>query len=133
LLRAYRRRDARRSDRRDRPAPEHYRDPWPCLYDPPQFPHDPGQWPDALRRAWRLWCEAWDDVAADLELESAALLWQCYHAMTAAGVTFDPRFVRAFERWQHRAQREFEGDRDDDPDEDISCDAFYGISPAEMK
>ena len=125
ILRAYRRRDARRSDRRDRTATTvHAGEPWPVLYDPPSFPYLPGHWPDALRRAWQLWIEAWDDVAADMELESAGLLWQCYNAMTAAGVIFDPRFVLAFESWRHRAELEFEGDRDDDPDEDVSVEDY---------
>lgn len=104
LLRAFRRRDARRGDSRIAKAPPaHIADPWPCDYDPPTFPFAAGKWPEAMRRVWALWTEAWDEVSEGMEFESAALLWRCYDTMRAAGVEFDPAFVRSFAAWRERA------------------------------
>ncbi|MEM6852830.1 MAG: hypothetical protein AAF593_00290 [Planctomycetota bacterium] len=115
------RRAVRRGDRQGRPRVYHPPEPWPCDFDPPAFPYPPGQWPEALRRAWRLWAEAWDDTAAGMELESAGLLWAAYDLMRTAGVEFDPRFSEAFEAWRERAA----GTEDEPPDPD---DDDYGTT-----
>lgn len=111
-LRELRHRDAKLGDKRDRPAPRHHVDPWPCNFDPPAFPHPPGRWPDSLRRAWALWVSLWDDFAEDLIDESAGPLWGLYDALRRYGVAFDPRFAEAFTAWREAAAR-FDDDAHD--------------------
>jgi len=119
LLREYRRRDAARGSRRDIPAPPASTPkPWPIDFDPPSFPAKPGRWPESLRRAWRLWSEAWGCLAEDMEVESAAALWGLYDALARYGVRFDPRFTEAFAAWRRAAERRLGVSSEDDTDED---------------
>lgn len=114
ILNAYRRRDARRTQNRSKPAPlAHYPFPWPVNYDPPSCPFKPGKWPEKLRQVWELWREVWDDIAEDMLFESVGELWSCFDLMTREGMKFDPRFVRDFNHLRESLTREHLQERDD--------------------
>ncbi|MEM9414803.1 MAG: hypothetical protein AAGA29_04910 [Planctomycetota bacterium] len=98
--------------------------PWPSFYDPPTFPHEPGQHPEALRVQWRAWMQAWEAIAdplfgAEPDHEAVGEIFARLAHLIYLDVRFDPAFRRAMSLWAWSGyQVDADWDRGDDDDQD---------------